>query len=179
MDGYTSYKATGIPGGVEKCVKTKGSGYPECAGSTQINDDGFPVGPSADPGASWLVNTPSGLRRLLKTLVTDLFPSIPDVVVSEFGFAEPFESEWTSLAPALWDLKRADYIQGYLDNILLSIHADGVNVTGAYAWSIFDNFEWNSGTTTRFGTQFTNYKTLERTPKASLFQLLHWFKQHL
>lgn len=29
-----------------------------------------------------------------------------------------------------------DYIQGYLDNILLAIVEDKVNVTGAFIWSI-------------------------------------------
>ena len=42
----------------------------------------------------------------------------------------------------LWDLRRADYYQGFLDNILAAIHYDKVNVTGAYGWAIFDNFEW-------------------------------------
>nr|GFD58335.1 beta-glucosidase 40 [Tanacetum cinerariifolium] len=82
----------------------------------------------------WLYSAPSGVRRFLKHITTELFPSIPDIVVSEFGFAEPFEGNWNSLAPALWDIRRADYLQQYLDNILLAIHVDGVNVTGAWGW---------------------------------------------
>lgn len=39
----------------------------------------------------------------------------------------------------LWDLRRADYYQSYLDNILAAIHYDGVNVTGAWGWAIFDS----------------------------------------
>ena len=53
---------------------------------------------------------------------------MPDISVTEFGFAEPFEGQWTSLAPALWDLRRADYLQNYLDQILLSIHEDKVRL---------------------------------------------------
>ena len=41
-----------------------------------------------------------------------------------------------------------------------------------------DNFEWNSGAAVRFGLQYLNYTSLERTPKASLFQLLDWYKRH-
>ena len=41
-----------------------------------------------------------------------------------------------------------------------------------------DNFEWALGTSVRFGVQYVNYTSLERTPKASLFQFLNWFKEH-
>ena len=46
-------------------------------------------------------------------------------MVSEFGFAEPFEGDQNSLGTILWDLRRADYYQSYLDNILASIVEDG------------------------------------------------------
>ena len=44
--------------------------------------------------------------------------------------------------------------------------------------AIFDNFEWSLGTSVRFGLQYVNYTSLERTPKASVFQFLNWFKEH-
>jgi len=40
------------------------------------------------------------------------------------------------------------------------------------------DFEWGSGTNVRFGLQYTNYTDLTRTPKASMFTFLNWFKQH-
>jgi beta-glucosidase len=98
-------------------------------------------------------------------------------VVSEFGFAEPFEGEQTSLSTILWDLRRADYYQGFLDNILAARVQDGVNVTGAFGWAIFDNFEWFSGSRVKFGLQYLNQTSLERYPKASMFQFLDWFKE--
>jgi beta-glucosidase/6-phospho-beta-glucosidase/beta-galactosidase len=52
----------------------------------------------------------------------------------------------------------------------------GVNVTGIFAWSIFDNFEWFSGNQVKFGVQYLNATSMERVPKASLFQMLNWFK---
>lgn len=127
---------------------------------------------------SWFYSAPSGVRRFLKHITTVLFPSIPSIVVSEFGFAEPFESQWDSLNPILWDIRRADYFQNYLDNILLAIHVDGVNVTGAWGWAIYDNFEWAIGTGVKFGLQYVNYTSLERVPKASLGQFLGWFEEH-
>lgn len=40
------------------------------------------------------------------------------------------------------------------------------------------DFEWGSGQSTRFGLQHVNYTDLTRTPKASMFTFLNWFKQH-
>ena len=50
-----------------------------------------------------------------------------------------------------------------------SIALDGVNVLGYYAWSLLDNFEWNSGYTEKFGLIFVNMtdKNRERIPKES------------
>lgn len=79
------------------------------------------------------------MRKFLNTITKDLFPSVPDIQVTEFGFAEPFESQLDSLQTILWDLRRSDYYQGYLDNILAAVVEDGVNVTGAWGWAIFDS----------------------------------------
>lgn len=40
---------------------------------------------------------------------------------------------------------------------------------------LVDNFEWLSGSSVKFGLQYTNYTSLERIPKASMFQVLNWF----
>ncbi|GAB7351092.1 hypothetical protein MBLNU459_g1559t3 [Dothideomycetes sp. NU459] len=178
IDGYTSYYAAGYPDQAACIANSSDPRYPECAASVSVDSDGFPVGPASDGGASWLYDAPVGIRRFLKVITTVLFPSVPDIMVSEFGFAEPGEAQLTSLSTILWDLRRADYYQSYLDNILASIVYDGVNVTGAWGWAIFDNFEWGSGISTRFGLQYVNYTSLERTPKASMFQFLNWFKSH-
>jgi hypothetical protein len=135
IDPYSSFLAFEVPGGLDACVSNRSHpSFPDCAGSASLAPNGFPIGPAADPSMSWLYSAPAGVRRFLKHITTELFPGIPDIVVSEFGFAEPFEAQWQSVAPALWDLRRADYLQQYLDNILLAIHVDGVNVTGAWGW---------------------------------------------
>jgi len=64
---------------------------------------------------------------------------VPSIVVSEFGFADPYESAFNTLGQILWDLRRADYIQGFMDGILAARVLDGVNVTGAFAWAIYDS----------------------------------------
>jgi hypothetical protein len=55
---------------------------------------------------------------------------------------------------------------------------DGVNVTGAFGWAAYDNFEWFEGSHVKFGLQYLNQTSLERSPKASMFQFLDWFKLH-
>ncbi|TID22672.1 putative permease [Venturia nashicola] len=177
IDPYTSFTLYSPPD-AEKCYTDRNhGGYPECVSSTQSVANGFPMGPSSDNGVSWLKSTPQGIRKFLKKIMV-LYPSVPDIVVSEIGFAEPFESKLTKMEDILWDLRRADYYQHYLDAILQSIHYDHINVTGAWGWSIYDNFEWLVGSDVRFGMQYLNYTSLERTPKASMFQFLNWFKQH-
>jgi len=177
IDAYTGYLATAIEGGSAACAANSSHpAFPECASSSSLAADGFPLGPSGDNGVNWLYSTPTGIRRFLNVITKDLFPETPDIVVSEFGFAEPFEGQQTSLQTILWDLRRADYYQGFLDNILLARTVDRVNVTGIFAWSIFDNFEWFSGNSVKFGLQYLNATSMERVPKASLFQMLDWFK---
>ena len=178
IDGYTAYYAGALPNFAACVANRSDPAYPECSLSESTDPDGFPIGPASDPGASWLYSTPVGIRRFLTHITTVLFPSVPDIMVSEFGFAEPYEGLESSLNTILWDLRRSDYYQSFLDNILASIVYDGVNVTGAWGWAIFDNFEWGSGIGTRFGLQYTNYTDLTRTPKASMFTFLNWFKSH-
>jgi beta-glucosidase/6-phospho-beta-glucosidase/beta-galactosidase len=204
IDPYTGFLATTISGGSAACAANASApGYPECAGSSSTAADGFPLGPAGDNGVNWLWSTPSGIRKFLNTITKDLFPAVGDVVVSEFGFAEPFEGDQTNMQTILWDSRRADYYQSYLDNILAAKVVDGtflspsipsssfpsfflqeadipqgVNVTGAFGWAIFDNFEWFSGNKVKFGMQYLDQKTLKRYPKASMFQFLDWFKVH-
>ena len=56
------------------------------------------------------------------------------------------------------------------------LNRDGVKVKGYFAWSLFDNFEWGTGYTCRFGLNFIDYKNgLKRYPKLSA----DWFKKFL
>jgi len=181
IDGYTGYTASALPGGSAACAANRSDpNFPECTDTQPLAPNGFPVGPAADNGVNWLYSTPQAIRRFLNVITKQLFPSIGDIIVSEFGFAEPFEGDQTSTQTILWDLRRADYYQGFLDNILAARVVDGVNVTGAFGWAIFDNFEWFSGSHVKFGLQYVDLSSpiLERTPKASMFQFLDWFKLH-
>jgi hypothetical protein len=107
IDAYTSYTAFGTVEDTACYSNTSDPDWPECASSSQKASNGFPMGPSSDPGASWLKSTPYGLRKYLSYITKVLFPRVPDIVVSEFGFAEPFESQIKDVSDVLWDLKRA------------------------------------------------------------------------
>lgn len=53
---------------------------------------------------------------------------------------------------------------------------DKVNVTGYFAWSLLDNFEWQDGYDSRFGLYYIDYKNnLTRYEKESA----KWFKEFL
>lgn len=78
---------------------------------------------------------------------------MPEIVVIEFRFAEPGKAALDLLSAIQWDLRRADYYQGYLDNILATRVYNGVNVTGVWGWAIFDNYKWFFGSSVRFGLQ--------------------------
>ncbi|KAK0253419.1 hypothetical protein B0A54_06506 [Friedmanniomyces endolithicus] len=181
LDGYTANVAAAPPNGIAACAANASDpNYPTCAVTATTYADGFPIGPNSDPGATWLWSTPGGIRPYLSFIANKYFPKVASkgIVVSEFGFSDPYESSFDTLAQILWDLRRADYMQGYLDNILAARALDGVNITGIFAWAIYDNFEWNSGLSTKFGLQYVNLTSQERHPKPSMFQFLNWFKLH-
>jgi WD repeat-containing protein 26 len=112
IDAYTGYYGYTVPD-YDNCVKnTSHPNYPTCAVYEGYDPDGFPVGPASDPGSSsWLWSTPKAVRRYLNKITKELFPTVTDIAVTEFGFSEPLENDLTDLNTILWDLRRSDYFQ--------------------------------------------------------------------
>ncbi|CAN1135316.1 Beta-glucosidase 44 [Linum perenne] len=129
--------------------------------------NGVPVGPRAH--STWLYDVPWGLHKCLM-YVKERYGN-PEVFLSENGRDQPGN---VTLPKALHDTERIKYYKGYLTQLKKAID-DGANVTGYFAWSLIDNFEWLSGFTSRFGIVYVDFKTLERTPKMSAY----WFKTML
>ncbi|XP_010543891.1 PREDICTED: beta-glucosidase 23-like [Tarenaya hassleriana] len=66
------------------------------------------------------------------------------------------------------DYNRKYYHQRHLLGLREAICDYKVNVTGYFAWSLYDNFEWQDGYGVRFGLYHIDYKNnLTRTPKVS------------
>lgn len=108
---------------------------------------------------------PNGLKREL-LYVKENYGN-PKLYVTENGCAMPdIPNEKGFVAD--WD--RIRYISSHLQALHEAIQA-GADVHGYFAWSIFDNFEWERGYGPRFGLVRVNYETLERVPKQSA----HWF----
>ncbi|MBM6700049.1 family 1 glycosylhydrolase [Bifidobacterium pullorum subsp. saeculare] len=64
------------------------------------------------------------------------------------------------------DPRRVAYLDAHVRAVADAIEA-GANVTGYYAWSLLDNFEWALGYTKRFGIVRVDYGTQERIWKDS------------
>lgn len=92
----------------------------------------------------------------------------PDIYITENGFAcnDTLENGEVN------DLDRLDYYRQYLEACNQAIKS-GIKLKGYFAWSLFDNFEWASGYSVRFGINYIDSKTLKRIPKASAL----WFKK--
>ncbi|CAG9981397.1 unnamed protein product [Clonostachys byssicola] len=132
----------------------------------QENKEGLPVGEKS--GLHWLRSCPGMFRKHL-TRVYRLYGK--PIYITENGCPCPGEDKMTR-EEAINDPYRIRYFEKHLDSISKSINEDGSVISGYFAWSLLDNLEWSDGYGPRFGVTFTDYDTLERTPKKSAL-LLH------
>ncbi|KIN06302.1 glycoside hydrolase family 1 protein [Oidiodendron maius Zn] len=173
-DAYTSsfYYAPEV--GVSACVSDPTNTlYPGCFNSSNIGPTGWLIGAASDQYSTWLQSATDWVPAFLH-YIQETWPS-GGIVVSEFGFSEPYEELRTSLADIVIDPIRSMYYRDYMQAILIAI-SEGVNVVGCIAWAIMDNLEWSSGYNTRFGLQYVNYTSFERSYKASFFEYVNAFK---
>ncbi|MGB0645521.1 MAG: GH1 family beta-glucosidase [Bradymonadia bacterium] len=115
-------------------------------------------GPRTD--MNWEVH-PESLERLLVRLKDEYAPE--RIIITENGAAYP---TGVSDDGKVHDQERIDYFRGHLVSCAKAIE-QGVPLTGYYAWSLMDNFEWAFGYEKRFGLVHVDYDTLVRTPKES------------
>ena len=68
----------------------------------------------------------------------------------------------------------------YLTEVLKGLCDDGLPIKGTFAWSLVDNFEWNTGFSARFGVQYVDYDShkLERTFKRAAFEMSQFWNVH-
>lgn len=110
---------------------------------------------------------PSGLTDLLMAM-SRRWPDLP-LMVTENGSAWDDEVSDEPSVPGgriVHDPRRVAYLNDHVRAVAKAIGA-GANVTGYFAWSLLDNFEWAYGYTKRFGIIRTEYGTQERIWKDS------------
>lgn len=86
-----------------------------------------------------------------------------EIVITENGSAWP---DTLSHDGKVFDDKRQKFMKEHLYQLHRAITA-GANVTGYFAWSLMDNFEWASGYRPRFGIVYVDYPTQKRYIKES------------
>ncbi|KAK4855918.1 hypothetical protein QYF36_012288 [Acer negundo] len=113
-----------------------------------------------------------GIKQLM-LYVRDKYKN-PPIYITENGIAEA-NNDSLPIGEARKDSMRIRYYHGHLSSILEAIK-EGVNVKGYYAWSFFDDFEWDAGYTVRFGIIYVDFKNnLKRYLKYSAY----WFQRFL
>lgn len=114
----------------------------------------------------WAV-VPWGCRNLLQW-ISERYDH-PPIYITENGFAIDDEMKDGQVDDTT---TRLAYYKQYLEACHEAIE-NGVKLEGYFAWSMFDNFEWALGYGSRFGLNYVDYQTFERTPKASA----KWFSE--
>ncbi len=114
----------------------------------------------------WEVD-PEGMYKIIKQFAK--YP-IKEIVISENGAAFPDHL----IDGRVHDQQRIDFYKRYLQNILKAKN-EGFNVTGYFAWTFIDNFEWAEGIRPRFGLVYNDLSTQKRTIKDSGY----WFRDFL
>ncbi|CAK8692258.1 unnamed protein product [Clavelina lepadiformis] len=98
------------------------------------------------PGAmqgypDWLQIVPWGMRRLLSWV--DREYGHPPIYITENGVGTSYAT--------VDDQSRTMFYKAYINEALKAQQLDNVDLRGYTAWSLLDNFEWNSGYGPRFG----------------------------
>jgi beta-glucosidase len=86
----------------------------------------------------------------------------PRLIVTENGCSDPLGDH----AAIINDEFRIHYLSAHLRAVIQAID-NGGRVEGFFVWSLLDNWEWDSGFTSKFGLVAQNVNTGERTPKKS------------
>jgi len=97
---------------------------------------------------------------------------IKDIIITENGasFKDVLDNGH------IHDELRIKYFQDYLSAILKAKN-DGANVTGYFAWTLLDNFEWLEGYRPKFGLIYVDFETQKRVLKDSGKWFCEFLKQ--
>ncbi|CAL1353732.1 unnamed protein product [Linum trigynum] len=132
--------------------------------TTATGANGELIGPEL--GTSWQYLYPQGLQYLLN-YTKDTYRN-PHIYITENGLSQE-DDPTQSIEEATQDDTRISFYDSHLDSVLQSMIGYNVNVSGFFAWSFADNYEWNDGYSVRFGFYYIDYTDgqLTRYPKSS------------
>jgi beta-glucosidase len=106
-------------------------------------------------------NTPDALFKILKRVAAE-YTQLP-IYITENGITL---DDYVSPTGEVNDPDRIDYLNGYINAVGRAVE-DGIDVSGYFAWSFMDNFEWAEGYSKRFGLVYVDFASQKRTPKSS------------
>ncbi|CAI9769431.1 unnamed protein product [Fraxinus pennsylvanica] len=113
---------------------------------------------------------PKGLKDLL--IYTKQKYKSPTIYITECGMSD---ANITTIEQGINDPQRIRFFRRHLLAVRRAIK-EGVDVKGFFAWSLLDNFEWNSGYTQKFGLIYVDRAhELKRYIKKSAL----WFQKFL
>lgn len=121
----------------------------------------------AHTSMGWEIN-PDSFYRIVKQFWS--YEGVKEIIITENGAA--FKDKLIN--GQVHDEQRIDYFRKHLQ-ALLKAKEEGINVTGYFAWTLMDNFEWSEGYKPRFGLIYVDFKTQLRTIKNSGY----WFRDFL
>lgn len=170
IDSYTSVNMLPPPNGIDACQSNSSDiNYPTCLVKNQINKYGWAVGYGSQYDTRIV---PKSIREYFKYLYTSYETPL---IIAEFGFPE-WEEELKSIDDIRFDLARSIYFQSYMEAALQAIHYDGVDIIGSLAWAFVDTWEFGDYKK-RFGLQYVDRETQERSYKKSLFDYVRFFQK--
>jgi beta-glucosidase len=129
--------------------------------------------PKAAPGKQGFTDMgweiyPQALTQHLVRISREYSP--PPIYITENGMANADQV----IDGRVPDEERISYLREHLGAMAIAVDL-GVDVRGYFYWSLFDNFEWNSGYTKRFGLFHVDYATQVRLAKDSA----HWYRNFI
>ncbi|HDR9488103.1 TPA: family 1 glycosylhydrolase [Burkholderia aenigmatica] len=132
-----------------------------------VKDDGkggftMTASPAGEPQTQAYPVEPYGMSEMLLRVHRDY--NAPDIYITETGFAI---KDPAPVGGFVEDAPRIEYLKSYL-NAAHDAYKQGVKLRGVFCWSAFDNWEWGSGFSKKFGLIDVNPVTQVRTPKRSL-----------
>ncbi|XP_043705390.1 beta-glucosidase 18-like [Telopea speciosissima] len=131
--------------------------------------DGRPIG---DPTAmKEIYVVPYGMEKIVMYF-KERYNNTP-MIITENGYPDASYPN-APVEDLLNDTKRVEYLSSYLASLTIAMR-NGADVRGYFIWSLFDNFEWNSGYSLRYGLHYVQYNTLDRIEKLSA----KWYKEFL